>query len=208
MDLARDHRPRYPPLWPHHHDARFGWPAIPASDRRGLDRDGHVRPPDHHDCLQTPRTLGLVRLMVLPGVLDGAPRRRIAARQRSRPPVRVHRTVACGSAPARARILPAKGSTGIHDPVKVPTAANFGELRQCEVRRILLPRTPVKRVAREFSPYYRPVLRAFQARAVLPCAAWKAPKGRQPRRCRPQLLEELLSPVHASPSLKPLRHEG
>src|SRR5215204_5925376 len=118
MDLARDHRPRYPPLWPHHHDARFGWPAIPASDRRGIDRDGVVRPPDHHDRLQTPRTVGLVRLMVLPGVLDGAPRRRIAARKRSRPPDRVHLTVACWPAPAGSRVLRAKGHTDAHDLMK------------------------------------------------------------------------------------------
>src|ERR687897_3715837 len=106
MDLARDHRLTLPRLPPHRHSsARFRWPAIHASDRRGLDRDGTVLPSDHHDRLQTPRTVGLVRLMVLPGVLDGAPRRRIAAWQRSRPPGRVYRTVACGSAPARARIL-------------------------------------------------------------------------------------------------------
>src|SRR5215212_6500884 len=65
--------------------------------------------------------------MVLPGLLDSAPRRRIAARQRARPPDRVHRTIACGPAPPRARILPAKGSTGAHDLVKVPTAAYFRE---------------------------------------------------------------------------------
>src|SRR5215208_2447131 len=65
--------------------------------------------------------------MVLPALLDGAPRRRIAARKRSRPPGRVHRTLACGPASARARVLPAKGNTGIHDPVKVPTAAYFRE---------------------------------------------------------------------------------
>src|SRR5918993_3846673 len=128
MDLARDHRLSHPRLRPHRHSsARFRWPAIHASDRRGLDRDGTVRPSDHHDRLQTPRTVGLVRLMVLPGVLDGAPRRRIAARQRSRPPGCVHRTLASGPAPAGARILPAKGNTGAHDLVKGPTAAYFRE---------------------------------------------------------------------------------
>src|ERR671910_1434888 len=66
--------------------------------------------------------------MVLSGLLDSTPRRRIATRQRARPPDRVHRTLACGPAPPRARILPAKGSTGAHDHVKVPTAvAYFGE---------------------------------------------------------------------------------
>src|SRR5829696_884665 len=101
MDLARDHRLSHPPLRPHNRvDACFGWPAVPASDRRGLDRDGVVRPPDHHDRLPTPRTLGLVRLMVLPPLLDSAPSRRIAARKRSRPPGCVHLTVAFGSAPA------------------------------------------------------------------------------------------------------------
>src|ERR671911_472831 len=94
--------------------------------------------------------------MVLPGVLDGAPRRRIAAWQRSRPPGRVYRSVACGSAPAGARILPAKGSTSIHDPVKVPTAANFGELRHHEVRRIPLPRTPVNMGVRRGRGFSKP----------------------------------------------------
>src|SRR5688572_28612643 len=103
MDLARDHRLSYPRLRPYNRiDARFGWSAVPVSDRRGLHRDGVVRPLDHRDRLQTPRTVGLVRLMVLPGVLDGPPPRRIAARKRARPPGRVYRTVACGSAPARA----------------------------------------------------------------------------------------------------------
>src|SRR5215203_6293185 len=148
MDLAGDHRPRHPPLRPHNRvDARFGWPAIPASDRRGIDRDGVVRPPDHHDRLQTPRTVGLVRLMVLPALLDGAPRRRIATRKRSRPPGRVHHTLACGSALAHTRVLRAKGSTGTHDLLKVPTAANFVELRKGDVRRIPLLRTWVNRVA-------------------------------------------------------------
>jgi hypothetical protein len=107
---------------------------IHASDRCGINRDGVVRAPDYLDRLQTPRTLGLVRLMVLPPHLDSAPRRRIAAWQRSRPPARVHRSVASGSAPAGSRILPARGSTGIHDPVKVPITADFVELRQHEVR--------------------------------------------------------------------------
>src|SRR5215218_8935043 len=120
MDLARDHRLSHPRLRPHNRvDAHFfGWPAIPASDRRGLDRDGVVWAPDHLDRLQTPRTVGLVRLMVLPGVLDGAPRRRIAARQRSRPPGRVHRSVACGPAPSRARVLRTKGGKGTNDLLK------------------------------------------------------------------------------------------
>src|SRR5918994_5543008 len=135
MDLARGHRPRHPPLRPHKRvDARFGWPAVPAGDRRGLDRDGLIRPSDHLDRLQTPRTVGLVCLMVLPAVLDVAPRRRIATRKRSHPPGRVHRSVACWSTPARARVLWAKGSTGTHDLVKFPSAANFGELRHSEVR--------------------------------------------------------------------------
>src|SRR5215211_517964 len=74
MDLARDHRLSHPRLRPYNRvDARFEWPAVPASDRRGLDRDGVIRPLDHHDRLQTPRTLGLVRFMVLPPLLDGAP---------------------------------------------------------------------------------------------------------------------------------------
>src|SRR5215204_2457586 len=47
--------------------------------------------------------------MVLPSLLDSAPRRRIATRQRARPPDRVHRILARGPAPPRARILPAKG---------------------------------------------------------------------------------------------------
>src|SRR5215212_1495931 len=115
MDLARDHRLSHPRLWPHHHGgARFGWPAVPASDRRGLHRDGVIRPPDHH-----------VRLMVLPGVLDGAPRGRIASRQRARPPGRVHRALACGPAAPSARVLPAEWSTDILVLVKFPTAANF-----------------------------------------------------------------------------------
>src|SRR5918995_321965 len=135
MDLARDHRLSHPPLRPHNRvDACFGWPAVPASDRRGLDRDGVIWAPDHLDRLQTPRTLGLVRLMVLPAVLDVAPSRRIAARQRSRPPGRVHRSVACWSAPVRARVLRTKGGTGTNDLVKFPSAANFSELRFGEVR--------------------------------------------------------------------------
>src|SRR5215217_9057391 len=67
--------------------------------------------------------------MVLPGVLDGAPSRRIAARQRARPPGRLHRTLASGPAPAGARVLPAKGNTGAHDLVKVSTAAYFREFK-------------------------------------------------------------------------------
>jgi hypothetical protein len=55
--------------------------------------------------------VGLVRLVVLPALLDGAPRGRAAARQRSSPSGRVHHTLACGPAPARARVLRAKGST-------------------------------------------------------------------------------------------------
>ena len=51
------------------------------------------------------------------------------ARKRSRPPDRVHRTLACGPAPARARVLPAKGNTGAHDLVKVPTAVYFRGLQ-------------------------------------------------------------------------------
>src|SRR5918994_1817464 len=134
MDLAHDHRLSHPPLRPHKRvDARFEWPAVPASDRCGLDRDGVVWAPDHLDRLQTPRTLGLVRLVVLPAVLDGAPRRRIAARQRSRPPGRVHRSVACWSAPVRARVLRTKGGTGTNDLVKFPSAANFSDLRLGEV---------------------------------------------------------------------------
>src|SRR5215208_2601709 len=85
----------------------------------------------------------MVCLMVLPAVLDGAPRRRIAARQGSRPPDRVHSTRASGPAAPGSRVLPAKGSTGTHDLLnvpKVPTAANFGELRLGEVRRIPLLR--------------------------------------------------------------------
>jgi hypothetical protein len=70
--------------------------------------------------------------MVLPAVLDGAPRGRIAAWKRSRPPGGVHHTLACGSALANTRVLRAKGSTGTHDLLKVPkvpTAANF--LQRC-----------------------------------------------------------------------------
>src|SRR5215216_4453370 len=76
--------------------------------------------------------------MVLPSLLDGAPHRRIATRERSRPPDSVHRTLASGSATARARILPAKGDTGAL--VKVPTAAYFREYIKAEVplRRIYL----------------------------------------------------------------------
>src|SRR5918993_2206433 len=150
MDFARDHRLSHPPLRPHNRvDARFGWAPVPASDRRGLDRDGVIRSPDHHDCLQTPRTLGLVRhLMVLPAVLDVAPRRRIAARKRSRPPGRVHRSVACGSAPAGARVLPAKGGTRPHDLLKFPSAATFLELCVCELWRISIPGTWVNRAMR------------------------------------------------------------
>src|ERR671921_14777 len=134
MDLAGHHRPRHPPLRPHKRvDARFGWPAVPAGDRRGLDRDGLIRPSDHLDRLQTPRTVGLVCLMVLPAVLDVAPRRRIATRKRSHPPGCVHRSVACGSAPAGARVLRAKGGTGTDDLLTYPTAANFLELRKPEV---------------------------------------------------------------------------
>src|SRR5919112_6184322 len=134
MDLAGDHRRRHPRLRPHERvDACFGWPAVPASDRRGLHRDGVVRAPDHHYCLQTPRTVGLVRLMVLPAVLDVAPSRRIATRKRSHPPGGVHRSVACGSAPVRARVLRAKGGTGTDDLLTYPTAANFLELRKPEV---------------------------------------------------------------------------
>src|SRR5215203_2607713 len=150
MDLASAHRLCHPRLRPHNRvDARFGWPAVPASDRRGLDRDGVIWAPDYHDRLQTPRTLGLVRVMVLPSVLDGAPRRRIAAWKRSRPPGRVHLTVACGPAPARARVLPAKGGTGTHDLLKFPTAANFLELRKAEVQllRIPLPRTRMNKAS-------------------------------------------------------------
>jgi len=83
--------------------------------------------------------------------LDGAPGRRIAARKRSRPPGRVYHTLACGPAAARTRVLRAKGSTGTHDDLlkvpRVPTAANFLELRKAEVqlRRISLPRRPVNR---------------------------------------------------------------
>jgi hypothetical protein len=40
---------------------------------------------------------------------------------------RVHRTVARGPAPARARVLPAKGSAVAHDLLKIPTAAYFRE---------------------------------------------------------------------------------
>ncbi len=88
-------------------------------------------------------------LMVLPSLLDSAPRRRIAARQRARPPDRVHRTLACGVAPPGARVLPAKRSTGAHDlVVKVPTAAYFRERPTREVRRMRLPRTPVNRGVR------------------------------------------------------------
>jgi hypothetical protein len=135
MDLTRDHRLSHPCLRPHSRvDAHFGWPAVPVNDRRGVHRDGVIWAPDHVDRLQTPRTVGLVFLMVLPGVLDRTPRRRIAARKGSRPPGRVHRSVACESAPARARILPAKGSTAIHDPVKVPTAATFLEFRSSKVK--------------------------------------------------------------------------
>src|SRR5215216_7029714 len=134
MDLARDRRPRHPRLRPHNRvDARFRWSAIHASDRRGLDRDGLIRPSDHHDRLQTPRMLGLVRLMVLPSVLDVAPSRRIATRKRSHPPGRVHRSVACWSAPARARVLRAKGGTGTHYLLKFLTAANFLELCKGEL---------------------------------------------------------------------------
>jgi hypothetical protein len=134
MDLARHHRRSHPRLRPYNRlDACFEWPPVPASDRRGLHRDGAIRPLDHRDRLQTPRTVGLVRLMVLPTLLDVAPRRRVAARKRSRPPGRVHRTLARGPAPARARILPAKGNTGTHDLVKFPTlrellTAGFSEL--------------------------------------------------------------------------------
>jgi hypothetical protein len=42
---------------------------------------------------------------------------------------RVHRTVARGPAPARARVLPAEGGTGTHALLRCPTAANFLELR-------------------------------------------------------------------------------
>src|SRR5215211_7294644 len=124
MDLAHDHRPRHPHLWPHHHGgARFEWPAVPASDRRGIDRDGVVWAADHHYRLQTPRTLGMVRLMVLPPLLDGTPPRPIATRQGSRPPDRVTRTLACGPAAPGSRVLRPKGSKGAYDLVKVPTAA-------------------------------------------------------------------------------------
>src|SRR5918993_2075963 len=143
MDLAHDHGLSHPPLRPHKRvDARFEWPAVPASDRCGLDRDGVVWAPDHLDRLQTPRTLGLVRLMVLPAVLDVAPSRRIAARQRSRPPGRVHRSVACWSAPVRARVLRTKGGTGTNDLVKFQPTANLLELRKVEVQllRMHLPR--------------------------------------------------------------------
>src|SRR5215208_424386 len=99
MVLARDHRLSDSRLWPYRHSsARSERPAIPASDRRGFDRDGVVWAPDHLDRLQTPRTVGMVRLMVLPPLLDGAPPRRIAARKRSRPSGRVHHTLACGPA--------------------------------------------------------------------------------------------------------------
>src|SRR5215204_1955387 len=123
MDLACAYRLSHPRLRPHNRvDARFGWLAVPQSDRRGLQRDGLVRSTDPHDSVQTPRTVGLVRLVVLPGVLDGAPRGRIATRKRARPPGSVHRSLACGSAPARARVLPAKGSPDAHNLMKIPTA--------------------------------------------------------------------------------------
>src|SRR5215208_6238906 len=85
--------------------------------------------------------------MVLPALLDGAPGRRIATRKRSCPPGRVHHTLACGSALAHTRVLPAKGSTGTHDLLKVPIAANFVELRLREVRRIPLLRGWVNRAS-------------------------------------------------------------
>src|SRR5215216_165358 len=83
--------------------------------------------------------------MVLPSLLDGAPHRRIATRERSRPPDSVHRTLASGSATARARILHAKGDTGAL--VKVPTAAYFREYIKAEVplRRIYLLSTRVNK---------------------------------------------------------------
>src|SRR5215207_9676422 len=122
MDLACAYRLSHPRLRPHNRvDARFGWPAVPQSDRRGLHRDGLVRSADHHDCLQTPRTLGLVRLVVLPALLDGAPLRRVAARKRSHPPGRAHRTLPCGPAASRTRVLPAKESTATHDLLKFRT---------------------------------------------------------------------------------------
>src|SRR5829696_3884420 len=64
--------------------------------------------------------------MVLPTLLDGAPCGRIASRQRARPPGCVHRTLACGSALANTRVLPAEGSTSAHYLVKGPTASYFG----------------------------------------------------------------------------------
>src|SRR5215204_227801 len=66
--------------------------------------------------------------MVLPALLDGASRRRIAAKKRSRPPGRVHRSVGCGLAPAGTRVLRAKEGTGPHAFLMFPTAANFGGL--------------------------------------------------------------------------------
>src|SRR5215204_49315 len=87
----------------------------------------------------------MVCLMVLPAVLDGAPRRGLAARKRSRPPGCVHHTLACGPAAARTRVLRAKGSTRTHDLLKVTTAANFLELRKDEVRRIPLLGTSVNK---------------------------------------------------------------
>jgi hypothetical protein len=65
----------------------------------------------------------------LPGLLDNTLRRRIAARQRARPPDRVHLTLACGPAAPRARILPAKGSTDAQDLVRFSTAAHLRERR-------------------------------------------------------------------------------
>src|SRR5215204_2960136 len=83
----------------------------------------------------------MVCLMVLPAVLDGAPPRRLAARKSSRPPGRVHHTLACGPAVARTRVLRAKGSTRTHNLLKVPkipTAANFLERLFYAVRCIAL----------------------------------------------------------------------
>src|SRR5215203_101749 len=86
--------------------------------------------------------------MVLPTLLDSAPRWRVATWQRARPPDSVYRTLAFGPAAPRTRVFPAKGNTGTHDLLKVPkvlTAANFVELRLAELRRIPLPRTPLNK---------------------------------------------------------------
>src|SRR5215212_2201414 len=150
--------------------------------------------------------MGLVRLMVLPHFLDRAPPRRIAARQRSHPPGRVHHTLACGPAPARTRVLPAKGSTGTHDLLKVPTAANFLELRTCEVRRTNLPRGWVNSTHSSPSPTRTPSERSIPVcwRTTTPQRASVSLRVPEPqnwdRFSRPPIATTMQQDVHADPS--------